>query len=394
MTEANSTNNQAQNALNDFLRDRKERFLSNLDSGESGAQEWTVVTGNEAGDLDSVASAIGYAYLLSDSCIIPMIQTPRDSLHLRPENELAFATAFVDQSFLLTPSDIPSSSRKLTPKLVLVDHNRRLPSLTGEVIGILDHHEDENHHLDAQPRKIEPVGSCSSLVTTHFAEVWKSGPPDRFRSVALLLLSAILIDTSGLKPGGKATITDHEAARLLIPLTGLATESSIAGSTSQVPIAVNDLSRKLAVSKSSVEHLSPRDLLRRDYKEYTINDLKVGLSTVPLGLKYLVKRNSDQLWDDIDTWMSEQKLDILGILTSYTSSKRKKHRRQLLFVVQPGHPDAEEKIFTTIASDTDLRCEERAIAGAGKRRARCWQQGNVKATRKVVAPLVRKALEG
>jgi exopolyphosphatase len=344
-------------------------------------------------DLDSVASAIGYAYLASDPCIIPIIQTPRDSLHLRPENELAFSIAFVDQTFLLTPSDLPSSSGTLSSKLVLVDHNRRLPTFVGDVIGILDHHEDENQHLDAQPRKIEPVGSCSSLVTMHFAEVLKSGSPGRFRSVALLLLSAILIDTNCLKPGGKATQTDHEAAQLLIPLTDLATQSSLAGSTGQIPAAVSELSHRLAASKSSVEHLSTKDLLRRDYKEYTIADLKVGLSTVPLGLKYLVKRNSDQFWNDIDTWMSEQNLIIIGILTTYRSAKKRQHRRQLLFIIQPGNPDVEKKLFTAIASDKELRCEERRIAGIGKRRARCWRQGNVKATRKVVAPLVRKALE-
>jgi len=34
--------------LNDFLRDRKERFLRDI---ANGSQEWTVVTGNEAGGL-------------------------------------------------------------------------------------------------------------------------------------------------------------------------------------------------------------------------------------------------------------------------------------------------------------------------------------------------------
>jgi hypothetical protein len=38
-----------QNVLNDFLRERKERFLANLGNIESRTSEWTVVTGNEAG---------------------------------------------------------------------------------------------------------------------------------------------------------------------------------------------------------------------------------------------------------------------------------------------------------------------------------------------------------
>lgn len=376
--------------LNEFLRDRKERFLRDL---ASGSQDWTVVTGNEAGDLDSIASAIGYAFLSGDSNIIPLVQTPRDSLHLRPENMLAFSRASVDSALLLTSSDIPPPPAPQPSKYVLVDHNRLLPSLSGEVVAILDHHSDEEQHPNANPRVIKPVGSCASLVGTHFSDKWKTGSTDNLQSVALLLLSAILIDTGGLKAGGKAVDTDYEAAKLLVPHTGLATASSMANVEGQVPSALDQYSRQLLATKSSVEHLSTKDLLRRDYKEYVYADLRVGLATVPIGLKFLVKRNTEEFWNDVDAYMADQKLDILGVLTTYRSAKKRKHRRQLLFVVKPGNPDLEDKVFTGIGRDSELQCEERRIAGMGKRRARCWRQGNVKATRKQVAPLVKRILE-
>ena len=344
-------------------------------------------------DLDSIASAVGYAYLAQETNIIPMVQTARDSLHLRPENLLAFSKASLDSALLLTSSDIPPPPANQPSKYVLVDHNRLLPSLVGNVVAILDHHNDEQQHLTADPRVLKPVGSCASLVTIQFTDSWKTRSSEDLQSVALLLLSAILIDTGGLKPGGKATETDYEAARLLVPHTGLATASSMATVEGQVPGALDSLSRQLASTKASVDHLSVRDLLRRDYKESVIAGLRVGLATVPVGLKPLVNRDTSKFWSDIDSHMADLRLDILGVLTSYRSAKRRKHRRQLLFIVQPGHTEIETNLFRGIGTNKELDCEERRIAGIGKRRARCWRQGNVKATRKQVAPLVKSILE-
>lgn len=322
-----------------------------------------------------------------------MVQTARDSLHLRPENLLAFSKAFIDTDSLFTSSDIPPPPATHGSKYVLVDHNRLLPSLSGDVVGVLDHHSDEQQHLDANPRVIKVTGSCASIVAVHFTDGLKAGSADNLQQVALLLLSAILIDTGGLKTGGKAIDTDYEAAKLLVPHTGLATASSMANVEGQVPNALDIYSRQLASTKAAVDTLSITDLLRRDYKEYVISDLRVGLSTVPVGLKLLVKRDTPKFWNDIDSYMKDQRLDVLGVLSSYRSARKRKHRRQLLFVVKSGSPEIEEKLFRGIGTDKELECEERRIAGIGKRRARCWRQGNVKATRKQVAPLVKRLLE-
>lgn len=344
-------------------------------------------------DLDSIASAIGYAVLSSDTKTIPLVQTPRGSLHLRPENLLAFSLASLDSDVLLTSSEMPVLPENQLLKYVLVDHNSLLSSCHGEVVAVLDHHDDEKKYMEANPRVIKPVGSCSSLVTTQFTDLWKQDSSDHLHSVAILLLSALLIDTGGLKSGGKATPTDYEAARLLVPHTGLATTSSMVNIEGRLPSELGQLSRQLASAKSSVGTLSVKDLLRRDYKEYLIAELRVGLSTVPTGLKPLVKRNTTEFWNEVDGWMDDQRLDVLGVLTTYRSAKRGKHRRQLLFIVRSGHAEVEEKLFRGIGSDGELQCEERRIAGLGSRRARCWRQNNVKATRKVVAPLVKRLLE-
>ena len=68
--------------------------------------------------LDSFSSVIGYAFLSAeDSRIAPLIQTPQDSLQLRPENMDAFKVASLDPSFLLTSFNMPLHAYPTTSSL-------------------------------------------------------------------------------------------------------------------------------------------------------------------------------------------------------------------------------------------------------------------------------------
>jgi len=351
-------------------------------------------------DLDSVASAIGYAFLSAkDSKIIPFIQTQRDSLHLRPENMDAFEVASLDPSFLLTSSDIPPAPAPQPSRFMLVDHNRLQSSFTGEVVGIIDHHEDENLHTSARPRVIEPVGSCASLVALQFGSILEGGSTEQFKDTAALLLSAILIDTGALKPKGKAIEEDYQAAQLLMPLTGLATDAeSIAGDGSHIPAPLQAYFEALSLAKRSVGHLSTRDLLRRDYKESDYSTgTRCGLATVPIKLEPWHERDVDDFWEGVDVWMEERKLHVLGILTTYKSPKKGKGRKQSVWVVK-GEGEEFDRLADSLFSElekTELQVEDIGkLKGQKKRRVRAYQHKNTKPTRKAVAPLVQKIIEG
>ncbi|GAA5843390.1 hypothetical protein JCM11251_002467 [Rhodosporidiobolus azoricus] len=434
------------------LKAQKEAFLSDLGSGRD-LSKWIIAVGNEAGDLDSMASAMGYAHFASlkqDRSIrqfVPLILTSRSDLYLRPENIEALSSAGVTNESLLTLDDIPSRKlHTLGASFALVDHNVLLPpfrsapeSVVDEeddrrVIAIIDHHADEGRHLAASPRLISPVGSCASLVASHFTSFSPSLPSSSNASSTLptplvdLLLSAILIDT-GLRPladGGKATETDLSAVDYLLPFSsfasspaGIASSASSASSSTSALEALKARNDFLARKKNDVAHLGGRDLLRRDYKEYQEQGVRYGLSTVPLALGTWLDKGPeaaegqegkkwDQVLEEIRAWMDERKLDLAGVLTSYTHIKRKtgevgKHRRELLVLARDG--DRLASVFSGLVNDPILqlegwsdakwyggRDEGREEGGKGREGEvwKVWQQGNRRATRKQVAPVLKQ----
>lgn len=394
-------------------------------------------TGRDA-DLDTIASSIAYSWIASTAHKTPtiaLLQLEREDIHLRPENVHALNLSLLDASHkdLLTLSDIPSSSRFPSTKFALVDHNRLLHRYTVDnpdatVVGVIDHHEDEGLYKDtAEPRVITvPTGSCSSLVTRLLEEACpEQVPPD----LATLLICAILIDTDGLKLGGKAEQSDRDAADFLAPRSVLGPALPLqsapqpAGSPPPKPHklerapAIKALTKTLQTMKFGIESLSTRDLLRRDYKEYSLtpswsssNQINIGLATVPLNLKTWLPKDPE-FWESTEGWINERGLAALGILTSYRVKQigrggLGKHRRQILFVVkdQDGAGELEERLWKGLEGSEELKVERRdwsvkkygakLVEVGQKKRARLYTQGNVKATRKAVAPLVKKIVEG
>jgi len=364
-------------------------------------------------------------------------------MHLRPENMLAFKFADgLNADSLVYPDTIPLAGGQ-TPSpgvfpstlsflgnmgatYALVDHNRLLPIFgQGQVDAIIDHHEDEHAHSDAALRLIQvPTGSCSSLIVKHFKDKWETAShttdeasPEIFSEIATLLLSAILIDTAGLREGGKGTPTDFDAGAFLYPLSKLPATASINDTTPSA--AFGDVFESLSAAKADVSALNTRELLLRDYKEYVLPtssvaypSLKAGLSTVPVGIKVWLERESDS-WKSymaaVDAYMVERNLDVQGVLTSF-NGKSGKHKREILLVARTGNsfktPEQARNVMNDLIvgfegsselSLTDwsgpvkqMLLPRKALDDESQGRfGKVWKQENRRATRKQVAPLLR-----
>ncbi|KAN0063477.1 Exopolyphosphatase [Thecaphora frezii] len=244
-------------SLDAFVADTKAFAMQRLDKPSSSNQAHiTIVMGNEAGDLDSAASAISLSYLLTRfgpptgtdlpaSIYVPLIQSNHGDAVLRPENTAAFLAARIRPDQLLCLDDLRDTlglsldSAAFAPtanvSIGLVDH----PSLTGLWGGprsterridiVVDHHEDAGDHRDASLRLVrspsqQPVGSAASLVAGLYADRLAAPSGDVPSELADLLLSAIAIDTDNIRPAprGKATQADFDAVKLLVPLSSFA----------------------------------------------------------------------------------------------------------------------------------------------------------------------------
>jgi len=183
-----------------------------------------------------------------------------------------------------------------------------------------------------------------------------------------------------------------------------------------IPI-LKDLTKNLRTKKEDVSRLGTRDLLRRDYKEYTFipswakdSQIQIGLASVPVGFETWIPRDRD-FYTAVEGWVKERQVAALVVLTSFSdegpkkkSKKSKgKHKRQLLAVVAD-NKDLVSTLFPGLEQNSQLQLEERSFkkfgakkaAGdfGGELRAKVYKQGDVDATRKVVAPIIKEVVEG
>ncbi|CAE6478297.1 unnamed protein product, partial [Rhizoctonia solani] len=400
----------------------KKEFL--YDVRHNHGQDWNIVMGNEGGDLDSCATAIAMSYIstkLNDSPSIALIQTPRSDLKLRKENLYGFhlfGDLKSDHTDLLTIEDItdliPLSELRTT--FTLVDHNSLLPKFAhngdDRVTAIFDHHEDEGKHPNADPRIICTTGSCASVVTDYYKDQFPPKPDGLALRVASLLLSAIALDTKGLKPvdlniniddpeRGNAYPKDNAAHKLLRPLSVFGVQAFSPDRRPSLPdISMKYLYEVLYKAKQDVGHLSGQELLRRDYKGYQLSsgsgDIRYRLSTVPISVHQWIERDgAEAFWADQAQWINEHNLTFSGILTSFrTSDKKPKHERELILVFPSPASQLEKKLYRGIISNHELDAKRMYnVKGICKQRARAWRLSK-KASRKLVAPAIKEIIEG
>lgn len=240
-----------------------------------------LVMGNEAADLDSMASALAFAYIQTISgqggIILPLMPIARADFKLRLESVYVFEQAQINPGHLVFLDEIcvPAFMDRVD-RIALVDHNKlsRLFEPHGEKISIImDHHTDQNLYPRVRTRVIEPVGSCATLVGELLI---REHPALSDRCLSMLLGSTILLDTVNLNPGaGRVTPKDQKVARHLLG--------------TWVPDR-NLYFKDLQAARFNTSGLTTSDLLRKDYKEFDFGSLRFGISSVCLSIQDWWKR--------------------------------------------------------------------------------------------------------
>ncbi|GAM83993.1 hypothetical protein ANO11243_019830 [Dothideomycetidae sp. 11243] len=392
----------------------------------------TFVVGNESADLDSICSTILYSYIASISprssrtsqvFHIPLLNLPKADIGLRPELLALLPKANITRDHLITLDDLGDANSldaRFSPantRWILVDHNSlqgRLGQLYGDrVVGTIDHHVDEGTVLqDTQdePRVITTCGSCTSLVANYLQHSWDlwslyvsfsgaaNGQGDNIiedgafatlwdAQVAQFALGAILIDTVNLNDEHKTAQQDREAAKYLEARIKMSPKIG----KSYDRAALYD---EIARAKQSLDNLTVRDILRKDYKQWTENSLSLGISSVVKPYSYLETKAQDQGNGDLliesQQFVEDKKLDITSVLTAFTSTDGTFQRELSLL----SRDERGKQVIERFCSDASKQLR---LSGERRRESQdwlhvIWNQGDLAASRKQVAPLLRKAM--
>ncbi|TKA62854.1 hypothetical protein B0A55_11668 [Friedmanniomyces simplex] len=384
------------------------------------------VVGNESADLDSITCALLYGYIQSSSpqarrenqVVIPVTNIPAADLSLRPELTTLLRHAGVKPDDLITLDDLGDLPMPLhKTSWTLVDHN----ALTGPLAqhygsspsAVIDHHDDENAvPASASPRVIDKSGSCNSLVINHLRSTWDDvssnstsvGAANAQSSdgliddeaytstwdaqIARLALGSILIDTHNLTEGSKVTEHDRKAVRYL--------EARIHASHKYG----KDYDRKvffeeISAAKSNLDELSLSDVLRKDYKQWTEGEMRMGVSSVVKPVSWLRGKAESDFTQTLVDHAKGRQLHLFAVMTAFTSESGDFARELLLVALEDGGAKHAAERFAKEAT-AELQLQEGEIHGlsADSRPPymQLWDQKNVAASRKRVGPLIREAM--
>ncbi|SGY25632.1 BQ5605_C018g08650 [Microbotryum silenes-dioicae] len=436
-----------------WSRKTKKQFLYDLSYAPAKAQDWVIVMGNEAGDLDSMVSALAMSYtmmhLKKPVKAVALLQTEqgtspindqRDAvshvyaLYLRPENSLALHKARMASHHrdLLTIDELlikPQDMWHRIKGIALVDHN--VPtSVWGNttVVSIIDHHTDRGVAPHASPRIVEVTASCTSLVAKWMLDLFDSGKAQAKNDhlpheLIEIMLRTIAIDSSGLK---KATPIDEEATLGLWakskwskhhfePLEPFV-RSQAAGDVKEIDEEIKNrmkaIDDELSQAKKNLTGLDVRALLRRDWKGGVLTTksekyphLSLGFASAPVSLAEQIERTPEgfpQEWFAIErAWTAEIGADVSVCLTSFKDEKGKK-TRELALVVAHGfgkrlHEHAADSLFQTLkrsienAGVEDLQVWERPDGKPLLPRRAVYRHHDSTASRKMWRPVIEKA---
>lgn len=328
-----------------------------------------------------------------------------------------------------------STSEQLNADVTMVDWNAMphreegqpgrgsvagLPDVSFRVVGCIDHHVDEHFVPPSdslpkeQPLIIQPgPGSCSSLVVNEMVRraAWAASADAssaaEMAQVAKLALAAVLIDTSNLTAEGKVTEVDVQAVDFLRKqVEKVDPDWDLEAFGEQI----------LTAKKNSLDLLTLEEVLDRDYKDWTETpssgkSIKLGFCSSVKPIRWIIQKagGPQEFLDAVRFFAAseEKQLGMVVVMTSFTGKKDQFSRELFLcavheaavkggkaFAAQAGSQlgleqwsplDCEHSDFT----EHDIRS---TLDGDSDSPRRLWVQTNTVASRKQVAPLLRKAV--
>ncbi|XP_060725744.1 exopolyphosphatase PRUNE1 [Tachysurus vachellii] len=269
--------------MDTYLRSCRDVLKAHM---KNSSGQLNVVLGNEACDLDSMVSALTFAYFLSKTfdsrkTAVPVLNIPRAEFPLRSDCAFLLRESGLSQDYLLFRDELDLHSLQ-NLAITLVDHNI-LPeadrTLEDAVVEVIDHHRLERTPSPFCPITAETVGSCATLVTERIVQ---KAPELLDQQVAQLLYGTIITDCVNMAPeAGKVTPKDSQYVILLESRFPKLPPRSI-------------LFQSLQNAKFDVSGLTTEQMLLKDMKTVSGGDLRLAVSVIYMTLEDFLQRKSLQ----------------------------------------------------------------------------------------------------
>ncbi|XP_078393452.1 exopolyphosphatase PRUNE1 [Cetorhinus maximus] len=342
-----------------------------------------VVLGNEACDLDSMVSAIAFAYFLSKTGLdrkaatVPVLNIPRSEFPLRSECTFLLQENRLSEDLLVFRDEIDlrglHGDGRLT--LTLVDHNvlpRGDAALEEVVTEVIDHRPLERPSTPACVVTAEPVGSCATLVTERIVQ---RAPDVLDRQLAYILRSTIVLDCINMAPeAGKVTPKDSQYVAAL---------ESRFGDLPPRAAAFDSLQK----AKFDVRGLTIEQMLRKDLKVLSGGDLHLAMSAVYVRLEDLLAR--PRLKEGFEEFCRGGGYNVLVVMTISFSQKSEPFRQLAVYSAHRDLRDAVRRMLEeSEAPSLQLTPMDSPCPQIG-----AYRQGNGLASRKKVLPVVKDFLK-
>jgi exopolyphosphatase len=202
--------------------------------------------------------------------------------------------------------------------------------------------------------------------------------------MALMALGVIFADTVNLRAKDRVTPWDVRAVEYL--------EEKLGGTGYDREKYCDEIHRV----RRDLDGLSLRDIFRKDYKEWVEGGMKLGTSAVVQNFDYLLGRaggSADVLMGELGKWAEEKGLDLVSVMTLATHDGRYE-REVLLWGRNEKAVEASRDFEKAEQAELDLHSFRDGLLDldAQGQWGKAWKQGNVKHSRKQVAPMIRDAM--
>jgi len=249
----------------------------------------TYILGHTSPDSDSIIGAISLSYLkneLGEDCI-PVSQ-----------GEISAETQFILNKFNGIAPELKTSVAGENIYLVDFSDKAQAPKDIEEatILGIVDHHKLGDLTTDTPLECwIRPIGCTNTIIKEMFDYHNVIIPKD----LAGMMMCAILSDTVIFK-SPTCTKIDTKIVKELAIIAGISEYKALA--------------MEMFIAKSAVNGASARNLNTRDYKEFNMNGIKVGVNQLEMVDISALDDRKNELLEDMQKMKDENGLHTVLVL--------------------------------------------------------------------------------